>query len=166
MKKFILIVVMSVISLMTFAQKASGSFKSLAEVGRVSIVVDFSEASIMGMNENDFAEYERDWMKDKTEIVGRFVGSIQRKLGTMVVLDNSLNENERITIQVLVFTHKGDCVCDVILTDKENNELGRISKVGASGGHFGTKLNLIKDGAEHTGSAIGRLLYKLSNKEN
>ena len=28
----------------------------------------------------------------------------------------------------------------------------------AKGGHFGTKLNLIKDGAKHTGAALGKFL--------
>ena len=52
-------------SFSAFAQKVSGSFKSLKEEIRVQMDIDFSSADIMGMNEEAFSDYEQDWNIDK-----------------------------------------------------------------------------------------------------
>ena len=46
----------------------------------INFEIDFSKCSIMGMNENDFSKYERDWFKDKPVIIVKFQKGINSKL--------------------------------------------------------------------------------------
>ena len=58
---------------------------------------------------------------------------------------------------------KGDYDFYIVLLDKDKKELGTISNLFGKGGMFGTKLNLIKDGAKSTGKRAGTLLKKYMN---
>lgn len=160
MKKILFITILAILTTVTYAQQLSGSFQALAGAGKAKVVVDYSKASIHGMTEEDFAAYEKDWIIDKNDITGRFMGKMQDKFKTKLLLGNFSNVKYTIVIQVLVFTTNGDCTCDVVLVDEENNELGRIANLSAYGGSSGTKLYHIKMGAEHMGATIGRLLLK------
>ena len=160
MKKFVFITILLIFTTVTYAQQLSGSFQALAGAGRAKVEVDYSKVSIHGMTEADFAIYEKDWMVDKDDITDRFIGKMQDKFQTKLLLGNFPNAKYTIVIQVLVFTTNGSCTCDVVLLDEENNELGRIANLSTYGGSFGTKLYQIKLGAEHTGEDVGRLLLR------
>ena len=142
------------------AQTVSGSFAELKGVTRVNAVLDFSEATIHGRSETEFSIYEGDWYKDKPEIVSLFLGAMQQSLKGSLALGSFEHVKYTLRIQVINVDPSGNYMCDVILL-AGTDELGRISNITGNGGHIGTKLNLIKDGAEHTGANVGRKLRKL-----
>ena len=66
------------------------------------------------------------------------------------------------TVKVVVTTisPKGDYSFVVQLIDKKGEIVGSIAGLFGKGGMFGTKLNLIKDGAKSTGKKLGTILKK------
>lgn len=159
MKKIFAVIVSLAIASFAYAQKVSGSFKPLAEEGRAKVEVDFSKALIHGMSETEFAKYETDWEKDKPEIIGQFVGGLQAGIKNLAALGNFPETHATLNVSVLTISPKGDYMCDAILL-VDGAEVARISNIYAKGGKIGTKLNLIKDGAEHTGKTAGKLIRR------
>lgn len=145
------------------AQTITGSLKEFALFGKANIEVIFADASIHGMQEEDFAVVERDWYKDKPEIVYDFIGGVAEKLKDRFTIGTRLNTPYKIKAYVQNISKKGDYTCDAIFF-KDEMEIASIKSIKADGGTFGTKLNLIKDGAEHTGEKLGKMLCIMIKK--
>ena len=147
------------------AQKITGTFAPLAKEARVQMNVDFSEALIMGMSEEEFADFEEDWIHDKVEIVSLFYDNANDVLGGSPVVGNYKMDTEY-TLDLVVRTVdvRGNYDCDLYLlrnlADGSQEEVARADGVYARGGKIGTKLNLMKDGAKHTGKELGKFLKK------
>lgn len=147
MKKVIITLTLMFLIIFTYAQ-----------VMEADIVIDYSEASICGMDEASFSQYETDWYKDKPDINYKMIREI-------------LDENEdcfickkdapnALLIKVRRITENGGFLCNVKLvgSNKSIIQLGDFSC--SRGGKVGTKLNLIKDGAEKIGEEIGKALKR------
>jgi len=147
------------------AQIVTGSFMPLKEQSRAKLIIDFSDANIMGMTEKEFSEYEEDWEHDSIEIFSLFYNYANKALARKLVLGNYNSDTEYI-IHLIVRTIdvRGDYDSDVILihNNKDGSQeiIAKAENLYARGGTFGTKLNLMKDGAEHTGTALGKFLKK------
>ena len=142
----------------------SGSLLPLKSEKTVNFEISFER--IHGMSEKDFSEYEHDWYKDKPDIVARFYSnaSLVRTTDCPMLVVNS---NCRYTVKVIVYdiNTQGDYLCEFIVKDNaQKTEIAKVTGIRGSGGHFGSKLNLIKDGAEHTGKKFGAALRKLIKK--
>ena len=147
------------------AQKITGSFAPLAKEARVQMNVDFSEALIMGMSEEEFADFEEDWTHDKVEIVSLFSDNANDVLdGSPVIGNYKLDTEYTLDLVVRTVDVRGNYDCDLYLihnlADGRQEEVARAEGVYARGGKIGTKLNLMKDGAKHTGKELGKFLKK------
>ena len=167
MKKLItLLVVLSTFITYAFSQKITtiGSFGALEGQQRVKMYIDFSEADIMGMEEDDFAAYEENYVRYKVEIVANFYSYANEALRGKLLVGNYKQETEY-TLNVIVHSvsAKGDYSCDLILSH-DNGDIAKAEGIFCKGGKFGSKLNLMKDGAEHTGAFIGFFLKKQIEK--
>ena len=143
-----------------FSQEiTTGSLHVLKGQGRVNMEVDFSHASIHGFSEDAFADFEHDWIKDKNEVVALFIGEVMTNCDKIVV---GMFDDTEYTIKVIVLSvsPKGDYYCKAELINKSGDISATIDGIKAYGDKFGSKLNLIKDGATHTGAAFGRFLRK------
>ena len=158
-KRLILLAALCVTTSALLAQQATGSFRELASAGRANVELDFSKASIHGMLEEDFSEIEKDWTKDKPEVLADFLEGLTDKLQNSLIVGTRLETPCLIKVQVLSVTKKGDYTCDVAVLC-EGQEVASIKSVKADGGTFGSALNLIKDGAESTGKKVGKLVYR------
>lgn len=134
----------------------SGSLFPLKNANRVNFELEF--VSIHGMSEEAFSKYETDWYKDKPEIVGIFTGNANNKLDGIITLGAYPNSDFTIKAVVNEISIKGNYNCDIIVIDAKKNIIAKISNIKANGGTWGSKLNLIKDGAESTGKLFGRVL--------
>lgn len=158
-KQFLLFAIFSVCSICASAQKLSGSFYGLSQQRSAIIEINFSNASIHGMTEEDFAFYEQDWDKDMPTIVGKFVGNTAAYLDNVLIIKTSSKTPEYVIhVDVVSINTRGNYICDVEIVNLAGEVEATIQDLKAYGGTFGTKLNLIKDGAEHTGKALGNLL--------
>lgn len=143
-----------------FSQKVtSGSLQVLKNQPRVNLEVDFSQASIHGMSEDDFAIYERDWNRDKDQIIAHFRIEASERCDNLVI---GPYPDAEYTIKVIVLrvNMKGDFICIGEVRNKAGELIATIDGISERGGHVGSKLNLIKDGAKHTGERFGIFLRK------
>jgi hypothetical protein len=112
------------------------------------------------MTEAEFAEYEKDWNVDKPEIENYVLVEANKALRGQCRLREGKDEGLTVRLEVKSIGVKGDYDFYVLLLDKDKKELGTISNLFGKGGMFGTKLNLIKDGAKSSGKRMGSLLKK------
>lgn len=160
MKKLLLslLFIIAAISSVSAQLLIEGSLTSLKKADRVNLKIDFSEASIHGMSESAFAKYETDWEVDKPVIIGYFLSEARQKCGDLINLGTYENADCEIRVNVISINEKGNYVCEADVYDAEGKVIAKIKDISAKGGLFGTKLNLIKDGAKHTGAAFGKFL--------
>ena len=159
MKKFFLTLVLLLATIAsTSAQKVeSGSLQALKDAGKVNLTFEF--VTIHSMDENSFGEYETDWFKDKPEVIGLFTDKANDTLKGLLTLGNFKNTDYTIHVIVNSISTKGNYNCDAVLL-KQGKEIAKITGITGRGGKIGTKLNLIKDGAQSTGKQLGKTLKK------
>ena len=161
--KRLLFVILACMSLCCYAQVpfnnevVTGSFSALnGKVANLDIVYE----TVHNMSVADFAEYEQDWNVDKPEIEGYILNKANIALNGSCYLKMGKGEDLTVRIVVNTVSEKGDHSFEVLLVDKSEKVLGKISGLFGKGGLFGTKLKLIKDGAKSTGKRVGALLKK------
>jgi len=166
MKRYILILLLLTTAVtLGKAQTINGDFTPLKEQTRVKMDIDFSDAVIMGMSEEEFSEYEEDWEHDKVEVYSLFYNYVNEVLKGNIIVGNYKQDTEYVLqVKILTVDVRGDYDSDVYLIHNhpggEQETVATIEGLFARGGKFGSKLNLMKDGAEHTGNALGKVLLK------
>lgn len=159
MKKFLLLV-LSLFALESYSQKlVEGSLAPLKAAQKVELILDFSKAYIHGMSESEFSDYEKGWDKDKPQIVGLFMKETRDAIGDVIRLGRYSDADYIMRVYVIDISVSGDFECEVEVNDTSSTTIAKID-FKAKGGRFGTKLNLIKDGAQHAGTALGSFLKK------
>lgn len=153
--------ILSILACMAFVpalaqQLESGSLKALKGEKQVNLKVDF--VSIHSMDEKSFGEYEQDWFKDKSEVLDIIADNANKKLKNVMTLGYSQKAKYTVTVIVNSINRKGNYECDAVVTDQDGGEIAKITGIKGKGGTFGTKLNLIKDGAGSTGKKVGEIL--------
>ena len=176
MKKLLPLILFSMVCSMASAQKVYGSFRSLNEQVRVKMTIDFSQAYIHGMTEEEFTEYEKDYEKDKPQLIALIYDYASKYLAkrnyerSFTSVGNYKDDTDPILVLTIrSISATGDYDCDISLFKKDDDkkiEIGRAVGIRASGGRFGSKLNLMKDGAEHLGEELGKFLYRAPNSRN
>ena len=134
----------------------SGSLAPLCSVKKVNYEIVFTY--IHGLSEKAFSEYETDWYKDKPEIVGEIFYDIKNKLKDNFELGEFPDAEYTIRVVVEDISRKGDFDCSVEVVNKNGSVIAKITDIHSEGGRWGSKLNLIKDGAESIGKHIGSAL--------
>ncbi len=162
MKKFCFLLV--VIFLLPFAASAQqlvqGNLSFLKGQTFLDCSVDFSQASILGMTEDEIAVQEEDWWKDRHNYVGRFYEGINSKLmKKSLFVGKHENASYRAELVVRQVEKNGNMLSEFVISSTENPEeiLCKIV-VSATGGRFGSFLNLLGDGMEHTGEILSKYI--------
>ena len=151
------------LSLCSYAQKPlstevmTGSFEVLYNKN-ANLEIEY--VKIHNRSEAEFAEYEKDWVVDKPDVEDLILQNANAVLKNACHLN--LGKESDLTVKVVVTTisQKGDFSFVVQLVDKKGEIVGNIANLFGKGGVFGTKLNLIKDGAKSTGKKLGTILKK------
>lgn len=133
------------------------------DMGKVhmSLKMDFSQAVICGMNEEEFSKYEKDWERDKPTIVRSFRSGANLSLGKTCGIGDYKDVSYTILVTVNTITEEGYIVCDASISDLEGNVLFTVEEV--TGGKepaigIGTKLSRMKVWATLTGKRFGNIL--------
>ena len=126
----------------------------------VKVIVDYSNAIIMDMTEAEFAEYEEDWYKDQPQIMSELIEEANDKLDGVLRLSRTRTTNYILRWAVDWIDESGTIMSDFYLETASGEVLAVIENVKGKGGVFGTKLNLIKDGAEETGESLGEFIKR------
>ena len=81
MKKILLILAILNYSVICTAQEITkNDLKSINMGAKIYFDIDYSDAVIMGLSESDFANYEQDWVKDKTAVELSFLRGVNNKV--------------------------------------------------------------------------------------
>lgn len=185
MKRFIVLICCIALGFVAKAQKLEGSVDVLLNESRVDFELSFAKASIHGMSEAEFANYvsqrtatqlinsvanrtivagQNEWERDLPHITGDFVDNLNEQIKDLVRFGKYPTAKYKLLVEVIDVTTHGNFDSDVYLLDKEGNTVAKITRLVAEGGKIGSKLNLIKDGARHSGEALGKFLYKTLKK--
>ncbi len=161
-RRFFFLALFSSLFMAVAAQEVTeNKFSAVKPGSKINFVMDFSKASIMGMNETDFSNYEKDWNKDKPTIVGRFQKGANGKLGDILNIGSYPDSPYTLTVTVKNISDVGNVFCDVVITDKNGSVL--FSAKNVNGGAEppllpGTKLAKIKAWAFLTGRSLGGIM--------
>lgn len=162
MKRYLLLLC-AVVAWMPYAEAQilqEGSLEVLRGETMVNFEADYSKASIMNMTEEEFATYEQDWEKDKPEIVSRISHGIEKSLDQKILFGRFPKADYTLRWEVLHINKKGDTISKVYVVNKQGDVCAVVADVRGDGGTFGSKLNLIKDGASESGEKFGKYLRK------
>lgn len=162
-KIYVLLFFLFIMEGTVFAQRLEkGSVLSLKTERCANFSMEF--ISLHGMSENDFGDYERDWFKDKPSVVAMFLEFANRELGNTLRLGYCPDAKYTVKAIVNSISAKGNFLCDLVVVDTLETEIAKIVDIKEDGGTFGSKLNLIKDGAKHTGKKFGLVLSSFIRK--
>ena len=126
----------------------------------VKVVVGYSNALIMDMTEEEFAEWEDDWYKDQPAIMSELIEEANDELDGMLRLSRTRTTDYILRWAVDWIDESGTIMSDFYLETAGGEVIAVIENVKGKGGVFGTKLYLIKTGAESTGRTLGKFLRK------
>lgn len=163
MRKIFAFLLLVMFSTVMFAQDISGSLEKLARAGEAKLVVDYSGASIHGMTEEDFAKYEKHWYKDEPVVAAMFHSSFIDGLDDVIVCSSAVDSPFTVVAKIFDVNVKGDTRLSLYVYH-DGEEIAVIKGIKEDGGIFGTKMNLIKDGARHSGFKAGKVLKRLIKK--
>jgi hypothetical protein len=161
--KRLLFVVFACLSLCSYAQMplstevVTGSFEALYNK---TANLEIEYVKIHNRSEAEFAEYEKDWVVDKPEVEDLILQNANAALKSVCHLNFGKESDWTVKVVVTTISPKGDYSFVVQLIDKKGEIVGSIAGLFGKGGMFGTKLNLIKDGAKSTGKKLGTILRK------
>ena len=161
--KRLLFVVFACLSLCSYAQMplstevVTGSFEALYNK---TANLEIEYVKIHNRSEAEFAEYEKDWVVDKPEVEDLILQNANAALKNVCYLNFGKESDWTVKVVVTTISPKGDYSFVVQLIDKKGEIVGSIAGLFGKGGMFGTKLNLIKDGAKSTGKKLGTILRK------
>ena len=138
----------------------SGSLKELATAGRANFEVDYSNAIIHGMSEDEFALYELDWEKDQPQIIGKFLSYLNESISDQLIIVRGKKYDITLRWVVLYISENGFIKGELEVVAADGTILAKIVELNGEGGRFGSKLNLIKDGASSSGKLAGVFLKR------
>lgn len=166
MKRIVLALIGLVLVSLSASAKVemTGSLKDLKGESYVQLLVEYQV--IHGFTEEGFAEYEKDWYKDKPQVISYIIDAANEKLGDMVNFSYNLDCKYVAVLTITKVKSKGDCFGNLKFMDKEGNVIAEITGLEGEGGNFGSKLNLIKDGAKEIGKSIGKNTKKLLKRKD
>lgn len=161
-RRYILLALLSAIFMIVDAQVVTVNDMSAVKPGsKINFVIDFSKASIMGMNEKDFSNYEKDWNKDRPTIVDRFQKGVNSKLSDMLRVGSYPDSEYTMKVTVKTISDMGNVYCDAVIVDKSGTVIFSVNNV--NGGTEppilpGSKLARIKTWSYLTGRSLSGIL--------
>ena len=169
MKKKVLIMLFMVIAASSYAQNVTkNNFPKNMKGARMNLKMDFSDALICGMSEEEFSNYEKDWEEDKPTIVRNFRSGANVGIGKSYKIGDYRDAKYTIVIKVNTITDDGYIICDADIIDSSGNVYFTVEEL--TGGKeplfmIGTKLARMKIWATVTGKKLGSILKsELPNK--
>lgn len=128
---------------------------------KIDFVMDFSRASIHGLSEHDFAEYEPDWEKDKPTIMDAFRSKANNVLDGAVIFGDFQKSQQTLKIKVANIDTNGFIICDAEIVNNSGNVIFKVENV--TGGKelpisLGTKLAMIKIWSNRVGRKFAKIL--------
>lgn len=166
MKRVSSLLLLCMLTTSLFAQKVtSGSLSSLKDSRTLNVKIDFSQADIHGMNEATYAEYEKDWNKDKPAVIESFIkgANLSSKKDLMFGQFSSGKYTLLIKVKVISDDYRIFTSADII--DSESNVIATIDDLNIEKKtlvRLNTDLGAIKVRFNLLGMKLGKFLRDAS----
>lgn len=161
MKKFWLLLLVATFALVANAQSIkSGSIDCLQGQTKVALVIDYSNATILGMSEGVYAKYEQNWELCKKEALVNFVTHFNEKNENVMFVGNDAADYV-FNVNVLSINKKGHCKAELNINDAKTNEtIAVIATFDISKFSVGTTNHKVKSNIGSLGEKIGEFITK------
>ena len=119
----------------------------------------------MGLSESDFANYEQDWVKDKTAVELSFLRGVNNKVDEIYNIGALKDADYALTVIVKSITNKGYLICDAKITDKSGKVYFYVININSGSKSKlipGTNLSKIKASSLFAGRSLGKIMKKYS----
>jgi hypothetical protein len=166
MKRLIILFSIVLFSMVVMAQKPVenkwAELEFLHNSRKINLVIDYSEADIVGEDYEDFVAGEPDWKTSEPEIRSKFIrafneeaddGSYPHRVGTYP--DAQYN----MIINVKKVGDRGSNVKGVMRITNAEGEVLFIHSVEGNEGRFGSVCNLMGDAFREMGEDLGQRFY-------
>lgn len=161
-RRYMLLALLCSIFMVVDAQVVTVNKMSAVKPGsKINLVIDFSKATIMGMSETEFSNYEKDWKKDQPTIISRFRKGVNSKLNDMLNIGAFPSADYTMKVTVKTISDMGNVYCDAVIVDMNGTVIFSVNNV--NGGSEppilpGSKLARIKSWAYLTGRSLSSIL--------
>lgn len=153
---------MALVPFALFARENPVAF--LQDQKKLDIEINYTEASLCSMEEDAFipfieSETDEPWSLISGKWMSKFTSECNDELeGHSLLVGAFPKAGYKIVVNVDLIDKKGRFVATVQFVEKETGTVMATKDIDAKGGHFGTINNLIGDGHEHAGEALGKFL--------
>lgn len=155
------VAIMFFLPIQTVAQTVLGDFSGFKKQAFTNIKVNYTDASIHGLSEEDFSYIEPDWEKEKPTVLLKVISQLSDRLQGKLTFGLKRENSYTIVINVISVNSKGTHLSNVDIISPSGEVEASIQGVEGKGGTFGSAINLIGDGAKSTGKIIAKII---SNK--
>lgn len=122
MKKICLLLLVVFFALTANAQEIlSGSLDCLKGRTKAALVIDYSNASILGMSEGEYAKYETRWELCKKEARLLFISNFAEKHDGVLFVGEE-EADYTLQVNVLSINRKGYCKAELHIKDAKTHE--------------------------------------------
>lgn len=150
------------LSVSTWGQQVvEGDLSFLRNVHAMQLVLDFSNASMLGLSEDKFAVYEKDWQKEKKEIYGELLSEISKR--NKHIAFTRQEKPYVLKVEIKEVSLSGNTICNLIFYS-DSKEMAVVEGIYGKGGKYGTKINLIGDGVKSIGKKTGDFIRKAKRR--
>lgn len=156
MKKVLLTCLAMCLTMMALADDFS-----LRGERKVTLCVDWSEATIVGFTSKNINTYEPDWDKDQNVLLMKMVLTFNKHLGAALPAVKEGDTNYTIELRPIFVSDRGDMTCYAVIKDRQGNVVETFPNFKAEGGHCGSFLNLVGDGMKSSGKQLAKRVKKL-----
>ena len=155
MKQFILVLVAMVAFGATFAQGLT-----LRNETRITLSINWSEASILGYTEQEIVNYEKDWNKDQPVLLEKMLDAYNDKMAYTLPAVKGFESNYTLELRPLVVVAKDEMTCYAVIKDREGNVVAKLDQFHAEGSHVGTFLHSLGNCLKDAGRKMAKRVRK------
>ena len=101
------VAIMFFLPMQTVAQTVSGVFSGLKKQAFANIKVNYADASIHGLSEEDFSYIEPDWEKEKPTVLLKIISQLSDRLQGKLTFGLKRDNSYTIVINVISVNSKG-----------------------------------------------------------
>lgn len=163
-----IIVFVCIFSVLTTCFAADSSWSFLKGVKAIELEVDYHQAIINNMDEQEFIQYYSQYISQENWYAasqkyweGSFLNECSDQIHKKACRIGKVQDAKiKLLITLLSATDNGDLQVKITFINKENGSTLNTIEMNSKGGHFGGIISLISDGFEHLGEKVGKLLLR------
>jgi len=163
MKKLFALITAALLIMPLYAEDAWKELSFLASVKKINLVIDYSEADIVGEDFEDFVQGEKEWDTYEQEIRSKFVRAFNQEANDGDYphrVGNYEDSKYTLVLKVKTVTKKGSEIhTKVLVTNQEGKVVFVRDDEWCEKGKYGSVPNLMGDAMGKMGMELGKKFF-------